>query len=1118
MKTPSHSATQTPAPFEMYEIERLTVYNSPFGLDPQGREISDISGQSIRGSMQYMVEVVRRTAAQHVPPHLEPEERARYIGQAGQTAVEHLVAMLNASFRDPRFHVTADYLWDASNSYSYEFSLIVNQYAKAICGDPTFNFNRGVRSVPRRMAWILRPLSVQQVYEILPRLTAKYARTDMRVSKVVGEQAVVQWWPTRELAHLPKRYQEAYLRMGDEVWQGVFAAVPQVAASLPVASVQKLQDRLAGDPCFEWAFTWESEDHPRDLLPWLGAAGSSVLLILSLIPGWLPVTLQKLGMVLAPLPFLVSWYGVRLQRARKAESRRTVQLLEQRQASDQQHDRLLGAYRDIQVACIDMERTVDRLTILHEIGLAIASTFDLDALLGQVLELVTSQLYFDRALIMLVDEERHILTIARSLGGTPEMEEVVEDLQIPLHADGWAPARSILSGEPILVSHDTVAPDAAYLFDALKTRLVLFVPLLGTGRPVGVLAVDNAISELPITKDDQQVLLTLGRSVAVAIENVRLYESIEEHNRTLERRVAARTSQLSEALKIAKLAHWEYDVVRQQFVFNDQFYRIYRTSPEAVGGYTLSVDDYVRQLVHPDDTDIIIDAIAASVEPQDPEYYGQVEYRALWPDGEVGYMLARWRLNKDASGRTIKVLGTVQDITERKEAEQALREFQRQLEASYAEAQERARRLALLNRISMVANSSLDLSVVLQAACETLVTHFAPADHCGVVFFDPGQTQGEVVAEFPDLGVQGTTLPTADYLACRRVIETGEAVAIADAQHDPQMTPAWDVMRDLGVQSTLILPLIVHGNVIGTVELDTLDAPHTFTSAEIELAQTIAAQLSMAVANARLYNEAERARQIAEIASQAKSAFLANVSHELRTPLTSVLGFAKIVKKRLQDVIFPVILSHPHPEVRGMERFINQIQDNLDIIVEEGDHLTYLINDVLDLSKIESGRIEWDIQPVQIEDVIAQAASTVQPAFQRKPVTLQIEMEGEFPPVQGDFRRLVQVVENLLSNAVKFTQEGSVTCHARRVDDKILVSVADTGTGIDPSNYERVFDSFVQVKDVDDVFTDKPQGTGLGLPISKNIVEYHGGEIWLESEVGEGSTFFFTLPVLREDA
>lgn len=237
-----------------------------------------------------------------------------------------------------------------------------------------------------------------------------------------------------------------------------------------------------------------------------------------------------------------------------------------------------------------------------------------------------------------------------------------------------------------------------------------------------------------------------------------------------------------------------------------------------------------------------------------------------------------------------------------------------------------------------------------------------------------------------------------------------------------------------------------------------------------------------------------------------KTDFISTVSHELRTPLTSVLGFAKIIKKKLDDVVFPTITS----DDKKVQRTVRQVEENIDIIVSEGLRLTALINDVLDIAKMEAGKVDWREESIHIEEVMERAMAATSALFQAKKLSLVQEVEPNLPTLLGDGDRLIQVVINLLSNAVKFTDEGTITCRAVRQKNTIQVSVIDTGGGIAPEDQEKVFEKF---KQVGNTLTDKPKGTGLGLPICKQIVEHHGGKIWVESELGQGSAFSFTLPL-----
>jgi signal transduction histidine kinase len=404
---------------------------------------------------------------------------------------------------------------------------------------------------------------------------------------------------------------------------------------------------------------------------------------------------------------------------------------------------------------------------------------------------------------------------------------------------------------------------------------------------------------------------------------------------------------------------------------------------------------------------------------------------------------------------------------------------------------------------------------------------------------------------------------------------TREPVVVADVRSSSAVSagghnvPASSIYMPVSTlpetRAELAIPMMRGDELMGVFDLQSRTVGH-FDEEDLRVLTTLAEQIAIALRNAQLFAEAQEARRNAETASEAKSAFLANVSHELRTPLTSILGFTKIIQKRLQEVVFPAACgeechklsdeeaarSHAVETVRirrRVRRAVKQVDANLNIVVSEAERLTALINDVLDLAKIEAGKLEWVMQPVSMARVIEQSLTEAGPLFEGEPLMLRVDVEEGLPSVLGDYDRLRQVVVNLISNAVKFTDEGEIRviawlgdeeghCPGRRIavnDEKgqretrlatdggkslndeemggdwVVVSVQDTGVGIASQDLGKVFEQFEQV--VGDMETDKPAGTGLGLPICKHIVEYHGGRIWVESEPRQGSRFTFALPV-----
>jgi signal transduction histidine kinase len=272
-------------------------------------------------------------------------------------------------------------------------------------------------------------------------------------------------------------------------------------------------------------------------------------------------------------------------------------------------------------------------------------------------------------------------------------------------------------------------------------------------------------------------------------------------------------------------------------------------------------------------------------------------------------------------------------------------------------------------------------------------------------------------------------------------------------------------------------------------------AKGAFAPEAIELLQTFATQSSLAIQNARLFLEIEDKSRQLEAASQHKSEFLANMSHELRTPLNAIIGFSEVLTERMFGEL-------------------NEKQDEyLKDIYASGQHLLSLINDILDLSKIEAGRMELEPSDFDLPSAIDNALTLVRERASRRGITLGREIDERVASIRGDERKVKQVVLNLLSNAIKFTPEGGrIDVRAAVNQGLVEVSVADTGVGIAPEDQEAVFEEFRQVGTADK----RVEGTGLGLALSRKFIELHGGRIWVKSQVGTGSTFTFTIPVRRQ--
>ncbi len=713
-----------------------------------------------------------------------------------------------------------------------------------------------------------------------------------------------------------------------------------------------------------------------------------------------------------------------------------------------------------------------------------------------------------------------------------------DKLTVPSQPFMWASKSIIENRKPLDIRKNYVETAKAHGGKGVTTgkppKSAVFVPMLVGEVVKGTISLQNVDKENAFSDADLRLLTTLTNSMSVALENARLFD---ETTRLL-KETEQRTAELGVINSVQDGLVREMDINSIYELVGERLCNLFNTQTVLIRTFDLNLGLenwwYVieKGLRHYSEPRPIIWANKYLIENRTPLIINENYLEAAKKHGSSGVSMGM--PPKSAVfvpmivGDMVKGSVSLQNV----EIEHAFSESDLRLLTTLTnsmsvalenarlfdetnlllnESKQRAAELSTVNNISKALASQLDTDDLIKMVGDQLKDLFK----ANIAYLALLDTETRMIHFKYQFGEEMLSRLIGEGLTSK-ILTTGEPLLINNdlAEQTVQMG-----IQRMGIDaaSYLGVPIPVGDEIIGVLSVQSTEQENRFDENDLRLLSTIASSVGVALKNATLFEEVKQAKMEAEAASnaaeranEAKSAFLSTVSHELRTPLTSVLGFAKIIRKRLDERIFPMV----NRTDAKIDKTISQISENLQVVISEGERLTHLINDVLDLAKIEAGKMEWSQENIFMSQVAERAIAATTSLFDQKPLKLIKKIDSDLPEIIGDKDKLIQVIINLISNAVKFTDEGIVTCHVYKEKDELIVSISDTGIGIAPEDYAAVFEQFKQVGG--DTLTDKPKGTGLGLPICKEIVEHHGGRIWLESFQGKGSTFLFALPLPKK--
>ncbi len=799
-----------------------------------------------------------------------------------------------------------------------------------------------------------------------------------------------------------------------------------------------------------------------------------------------------------------SWLGVPL-----VAQERTIGVIalfnETPYAYDEQHQRLLWAIADQAAMAINNARLYEeqrrraiQLETVREVIQCIVPMLNMNELLNQVVTQIQARFGYDHVHIFLVGDDVKETVLEYRAGTGPVAQEMLrQKIRLPIGEDGfvgWVAA----TGEPILCNDVTAHPHYRYYAPLAKTQAEISVPLRYGEWVLGVLDVQNERKD-SFDTGDLFVLQSLADFAAVSIENVHLFGKQRQHIQeltTLNRISETIVSSLDEDKTLTAIMQQVHDVFQVaagslMLVENDRL--VFRVSTcqhaEIVKRHTLKMGQGIAGWVAQHGRPLLVPDVHS-----DPRWCPDVDIATNF---QTKTILCVPMKTKDETIGVIQILNPLdgrsfslddQNLLESIATSAVIAIENVQL---YQQTQQRLEEVSTLYTLAQKMTSSPELPVVLDIIVNIL-RHVLNCRGCCIFLLDEKTQQLQIQAS------AGIALEGRENVRIRigegvsgQVVERAEPIYIPDTRQEPNFK-----YFNQEIRSLLVVPLITKDRVIGTLSVDDLKED-AFSAYDGRLLTIAAAQAAVVIENAQLFEHLkERAKRLEEAYAELqevdrkKEEFVQNVSHELRTPLTFVKAYVELF---LDGALGPVTDSQ---------------RESMGIVAQRTDAIIQLVNDILTLKKMDRGSMEQ--VPVAMGPLVQAAVQSAKPTAAQVGLAVQAEITEPLPLIYGDPARLSQVLDNLLHNAIKFSPDGgtTITVRARPMGQAIQVEVSDQGIGIPVAELGKIFDRFYQV---DGSSTRRFPGTGLGLAIVKQIIEAHNGKIWVESEEGKGSTFFFTL-------